>query len=215
MQIEPNECAITAPLALNLKFTLARPVENAYWAVQVSGCLTCGLPLPFSPRGRGRIEGMASIFAQYVVDSVRRRHVIGEEATGNSRTAMTARAAFARYPCNREVIWAHVVKVVVLLVCSAELGKTAPASLAAGDHTMDFSAASVNVSGLKPSRLATAGILACSLRSKGGGPGAPEEGDVEHAAVNMVVQVETDDGAPAKRTTPADSLIRTVFDPLA
>jgi len=80
---------------------------------------------------------------------------------------------------------------------------------------MDFAVASVNVDGMKPSRLATAGLLVCSLRSLAPGADAPGADDIEHTAVNMVVQVETEDGAPAKKSTPAESLLRTIFDPMA
>lgn len=67
--------------------------------------------------------------------------------------------------------------------------------------SMRFGVDGLDVSGIKSSRLATAGLLVCSLREAAGE--VPAEGDREVADVNMVVQVE-------KRGA---ELIRTIFDP--
>ena len=95
-------------------------------------------------------------------------------------------------------------------VLFADLGSTAASDLGKGSHKMEFEVAGINVSGIKPTRLVTAGLLTCTLKAKS----ATDE-EEEVAAVNMVVQVDTEDGAPASKETPLESLIRSVFDPLA
>lgn len=111
------------------------------------------------------------------------------------------------------VSWATNMPLNSSLVLFADLGSTTPGDLGVGSHTMKFEVAGINVAGIKPTRLTTAGLLTCTLKAKSSKGG--KEPDEEVAAVNMVVQVETADGAPATKATPLESLIRSVFDPLA
>lgn len=75
-----------------------------------------------------------------------------------------------------------------------ELGSTEPADYAAGTNSFSFKTPSVDVSGIKPSRLANAGLLTASLTSDG----------TEVMDLNMVVQV----------TKEGDEFVRTVYNPL-
>ena len=102
---------------------------------------------------------------QYVVDSVRRRHII-------------------------------------------ILGHTDPKPVTSGvKDTAAFCVAKVDVEGVRPSRLATAGLLTASLINAAGD--SPADGDEEVAQLNMVVQVES-----VKRSDGSEELRRTIFDPL-
>lgn len=76
----------------------------------------------------------------------------------------------------------------------AELGTTDAETYAPGAHTMKFHADAIDISGIKRSRLANAGLLIAALQS----------GGEEVAKVNMVVQV----------TKEGDSYKRCIFNPL-
>jgi hypothetical protein len=128
--------------------------------------------------------------SQYVVDSIRKRHVISEwRVAGGTRAEG---------------------------VCVAVLGTTEVADMETGKgQSMSFSAPAIDLGGIRPSRLATAGLLTCSLRSATSAEGRPADDDAEVAVVNMVVQVEAADAEPVGKDTPLEALTRTVFDPLS
>jgi len=66
------------------------------------------------------------------------------------------------------------------------LGSTEVADIKAGAQTIDFSCKSIDTSGIKPSRLANAGVLRAELR-RAKVPGTQDADDEIIAEVNSVV----------------------------
>uniref|UniRef100_A0A7S2V3U6 Uncharacterized protein n=1 Tax=Fibrocapsa japonica TaxID=94617 RepID=A0A7S2V3U6_9STRA len=78
------------------------------------------------------------------------------------------------------------------------LGSTEPDDYAEGPNNFYFSVPSVNISGVKPGALTSAGLLVASLKGTVGGD------KVHIVDIKMVVQVEEEDG----------QFIRNIFNPL-
>ena len=66
------------------------------------------------------------------------------------------------------------------------LGSTEPKSIEAGDQTVDFSCEKIDTTGIKPSRLANAGVLRAELKKAKAGPEKSDEDEIV-ANVNAVV----------------------------
>ena len=130
INVSPNNCALESELNLTIEYD-------------------CEVDL-----------GMASWSVQYMVDSVRKRHII-------------------------------------------KLG-TVDQRVKAGKNTFEFNADKVDISGIRPSRLANVGLLSAVLLSDAGS---------EIITINMVVQV-TKSGADEGKSGDGPSFTRCVFNPL-
>ena len=136
LSIEPNDCDLQAELNLTIEYESTAELTGATWNFQ------------------------------YMVDSVRKRHII-------------------------------------------KLGSIEDQDIKIGHNSCEFHVDSVNVSGIRPSRLANVGLLSATLTTR--------EGE-EVLTINMVVQVaKTDSDAKFGGKTASDEeqrFTRCIFNPL-
>lgn len=136
LSIEPNDCDLQDELNLTIEYESTAELTGATWSFQ------------------------------YMVDSVRKRHII-------------------------------------------KLGSIEDQDIKIGHNSCEFHVDSVNVSGIRPSRLANVGLLSATLTTR--------EGE-EVLTINMVVQVaKTDSDAKFGGKTASDEeqrFTRCIFNPL-